>query len=487
MRRPRQFIALVTLCGAIPLAAWGIASLSFASLYPVKDTGTTTRDRGATGGAMHLLPKTTDRVVPSATVAASVADVPKSASDSTSPNLGHVLAAGAPVIETPVAEAPAVEAALPVADPQRLPEPNAKVASLVVAEAASEQDPPAHRSIKDRDETTGAIPLKFAAEEATSWDFDPAPAAASAAETPLVEAPLVDSPTPPPEKLVRLVSLFPSKAAVDGPMPSVRPLETTPECQEAETCIDDYLWSLYERTPKVDTNKVVEQVKKTVKKKGKMRTVMTKVTKYVLGDFTWKDPVAAQRVGMPLKEYVIGGMEKGFKRTLYRALRAMDAAGFMPGITSAFRDDYRQEIATGNKASSDSSFHGGSRRGGYGNGLAADIVSVKGETRMERYASSDALWKWIDANEKELKIGRPYRDRDPPHVGPITGKEFTAKRALANAKMARSQNKKVKTAALEAKKHAPMKPANPDTTKRAKPAKSLSKVSSLQSQKSAQR
>ena len=41
----------------------------------------------------------------------------------------------------------------------------------------------------------------------------------------------------------------------------------------------------------------------------------------------------------------------------------------MPGITSAFRDDYRQAIASGKKAASDSSYHGGSRRGGSGTGL----------------------------------------------------------------------------------------------------------------------
>ena len=109
-----------------------------------------------------------------------------------------------------------------------------------------------------------------------------------------------------------------------------------------DACIDDYLWSLYERTPKVDTNKVTEQIKKTVKKKGKTRTVMTTITKYVVGDFTWKDPIAAEKAGMSLKDYVIGGMDRGFKLKLYRALRAMDDAGFMPGITSAFRDDYRQ-------------------------------------------------------------------------------------------------------------------------------------------------
>ena len=94
---------------------------------------------------------------------------------------------------------------------------------------------------------------------------------------------------------------------------------------------------------------------------------------------------------MSVKDYVIGGMDRRFKLKLYHALRAMDDAGLMPGITSAFRDDYRQAIASGNKAASDSSYHGGSRRGGYGHGLAVDLVSVKGETRLERFAST-VVW-----------------------------------------------------------------------------------------------
>ena len=173
-----------------------------------------------------------------------------------------------------------------------------------------------------------------------------------------------------------------------------------------------------------------------MKKKGKTRTVIKTFTKYVAADFTWKDPIAAQRAGMSIKDYVIGGMDRGFKLKLYRALRAMDDAGLMPGITSAFRDDYRQAIASGNKAASDSSYHGGSRRGGYGYGLAADLVSVRGETRMQRWASTVELWKWIDANEKEFGVGRPYLDRDPPHVGPIDGKEYAAKRGGAKTKRA---------------------------------------------------
>jgi hypothetical protein len=34
------------------------------------------------------------------------------------------------------------------------------------------------------------------------------------------------------------------------------------------------------------------------------------------------------------------------------------------------------------------------------------------------------LWKWIDARGKDFGIGRPYLDRDPPHVAPIDGEEY---------------------------------------------------------------
>jgi hypothetical protein len=156
----------------------------------------------------------------------------------------------------------------------------------------------------------------------------------------------------------------------------------------------------------------------------------------------------------------------------------MDEAGLMPGITSGFRDDYRQSIATGNKAASDSSFHGGSRRGGYRHGLAADVVSVKGDTRLERFASSEDLWKWIDAHGKEFGIGRPYLDRDPPHVGPIDGTEYTVKRALANAQKRALQAKKAQKPRLDTTK-LPAAHAGAVPTKDANPVK-LSKLSSAQ-------
>ncbi|MFL5038800.1 MAG: peptidase M15, partial [Xanthobacteraceae bacterium] len=294
-------------------------------------------------------------------------------------------------------------------------------------------------------------------------------------------------PTPPPETRVPLASLFTSDPVKELPKLAVRPVETPNECLVAEICIDEYLWSLYERTPKFDTIKVPERIKVTVKKKGKLRTVIKTITKYVVGDFTWKDPIAAKRAGMSLMDYVIGGMDRGFKLKLYRALRVMDEAGLMPGITSAFRDDYRQSIASGNKAASDSSYHGGSRRGGYGHGLAADLVSVKGETRMQRYASSEELWKWIDAHEKELGVGRPYLDRDPPHVGPIDGREYAVKRGgRAHVQKAGLQTKHAQKARLETKKRRLAARNDPGVAKRAKPQKS-SKVSSLQNRASVQR
>jgi hypothetical protein len=55
---------------------------------------------------------------------------------------------------------------------------------------------------------------------------------------------------------------------------AVRAVQTVDECLMAELCIDQYLWSLYQRTPKFDTIKVVEQRRVGVKKNGKLRTII---------------------------------------------------------------------------------------------------------------------------------------------------------------------------------------------------------------------
>jgi hypothetical protein len=239
------------------------------------------------------------------------------------------------------------------------------------------------------------------------------------------EAPAVLPPEAPPVRMATADTPDPVQKEARAPASHI---ETLDDCPVPEICIDRYLWSLYERAPKVDARKVVEQIKVTVQKDGKTRTITQKTTKYVDEDFAWKDPKAAERARMSVKDYVIGGMDRKFKLKLYHALRALDDAGLSPGITSGFRDDYRQSIASGLKASSNSSYHGGSLHGGYGHGLAADIVSVKGETRAEQFRASEDLWKWIDAHGKDFGVGRPYLDKDPAHVAPIDGREYVAKR-----------------------------------------------------------
>jgi hypothetical protein len=246
----------------------------------------------------------------------------------------------------------------------------------------------------------------------------------------IVEAALTNSSQmPPPETPPVQVATASTPNAVlqDDPKDAMRSIEILDECL-ADTCIDRYLWALYQRTPKEDTIKVQELRKVTVEKKGKTATVTKSFTELVDEDFTWKDPKAAERAHMSMMDYAIGGIDRSFKLKLFHMLHAAEEAGLSPGITSAFRDDYRQSIASGLKAATDRSYHGGSFRGGYRHGLAADVVSVKGETRRQRSISSENLWKWIDAHEKEFGVGRPYLDRDPAHVAPIEGKEYAAHR-----------------------------------------------------------
>jgi hypothetical protein len=415
----RQFAAITVMCGAVALVAWETPRFSVNSLA-VENAATAVKDPDATGSVISLGAETR------------LFDAPFAA---------PMRSPGEAATSVPVSSEPAtISADAPAAEPQVVEKAGAPVAETPLVESAG----------------------------------------APAAEPPVAEAALLESrPTPPPEPPVRLALALPSGGLDETPALAERPFEKPAECHASDACIDDYLWSLYERAPKLDAEKQTERLKKTVKSKGKVRTITKTITKFVPADFTWKDPIAAEKAGMSLKDYVIGGMDRGFKRKLYHALRAMDDAGFMPGITSAFRDDYRQAIATGNKASSDSSYHGGSRRGGYGHGLAADLVSVKGDTRMERYGSSDALWKWIDANEKELGIGRPYRDRDPPHVGATDGQEFIGKRALANVQKA-GKAKRAQTAKSQTSKQAvAAAQVDPPAAKPATPRK-LSKLSSLQ-------
>ena len=255
-------------------------------------------------------------------------------------------------------------------------------------------------------------------------------AAASYEPKSIVEAALTNSSQmlPPGTPPVQVATVGTPDAVPKDTKDAVSSIEILDECPVADICIDRFLWALYQRTPKEDTIKLQEPRKVTVKKKGKTVTVTKSFTKLVDEDFTWKDPKAAEKAGMPMMDYAIGGIDRSFKLKLFHMLHVAEEAGLSPGITSAFRDDYRQSIASGLKAAIDRSYHGGSFRGGYGHGLAADVVSVNGGTRTQRSISTENLWKWIDAHEKEFGVGRPYLDRDPAHVAPIDGKEYAAHR-----------------------------------------------------------
>jgi hypothetical protein len=164
------------------------------------------------------------------------------------------------------------------------------------------------------------------------------------------------------------------------------PIEKTPPARKRPASpmeqVDEYLWEVYQRVPsKRDST----------------------------GDFTWKDPAAAKRMGVSMPAYVIGGMDPDFREQLYHAGQAMDAAGVRWSMLSAFRDDYRQRLASGFKARPGNSLHGGSRAtGGYGHGRAVDITGADD--------NHSAVWRWIDRNGAKYGLSRPMPGADPAHV-----------------------------------------------------------------------
>jgi hypothetical protein len=222
-----------------------------------------------------------------------------------------------------------------------------------------------------------AGPMTFA----ERWSLTVPEAAATA--TPIAyEAASVDVPA-------EATRLAPSAKAIEvAPLaPLAKAIEATPPKRAGagnSDPIDRYLWEVYQRKPiKSDST----------------------------GDFTWKDPAAAKRLGMSLKAYVISGMDPDFREQLYHAGRAMDASGIRWSMLSAFRDDYRQRLAAGFKAHGGNSQHGGSNAtGGYGHGRAIDITSAEGD--------SSAIWHWIDAHGAKFGLRRPMPGADPAHIQP---------------------------------------------------------------------
>jgi hypothetical protein len=194
-----------------------------------------------------------------------------------------------------------------------------------------------------------------------------------------------------PDELA-FASAYAPKAAQTGfslasvsSQPVTREIVATPEEAKALSKMDEveqYLWEVYQRAP--------------VKKDG-------------AGDFTWKDPAAAKRFGLSMPTYVISGMDPDFREQVYHMGKALDRAGIKWAILSAFRDDYRQKLASGFKARAGNSLHGGSRRtGGYGHGRAVDLVGAEDNT--------EDVWDWIDKHGSKYGLHRPMRKADPAHV-----------------------------------------------------------------------
>ena len=87
------------------------------------------------------------------------------------------------------------------------------------------------------------------------------------------------------ETLGSFVALRPKEdAGVSGEKGSILPRKRDGSVMDE---VDDYLWEVYQRVP--------------TKKDGS-------------GDFTWKDPAAAEHVGLSLQDYVIGGMDPQFRQ-----------------------------------------------------------------------------------------------------------------------------------------------------------------------------
>jgi len=232
---------------------------------------------------------------------------------------------------------------------------------------------------------------------------------------------------PPYEERPAVAPTLPEEIVVTAPVehPSVEP--TRPRSNGTMNEVDDYLWEVYQRSP-------------TKRDRG--------------GDFTWKDPAAAARVGKTLQAYVIQGMDPDLREIMYHAGKAMDAEGIEWTIVSAFRDDWRQSIASGLKARTGFSRHGGSRAtGGYGHGRAVDVGHVD-------RAKSSIVFRWIDMNGAKYGISRPIRHFDPPHVEPRSD----WRRIAAQLRRGRTGSAVAET------------PARPDETRPARAAKRVARA-----------
>jgi hypothetical protein len=238
-----------------------------------------------------------------------------------------------------------------------------------------------------------------------AWSMTPAPIEPSRMEPPIAMAAL-GNPGGQPDSITfaeRWSLTVPEVAAVAVTVPNQAPAVELPN-QAARLAPPDTDVAPPPRRPRVSNPDPVDRYLWEVYQRKPVKSDST-------GDFTWKDPAAAKRLGVSLKAYVIGGMDPDFREQLYHAGHAMDANGIRWSMLSAFRDDYRQGIAAGFKAHGGNSQHGGSNAtGGYGHGRAIDITSAEGD--------STEVWHWIDIHGAKFGLRRPMPSADPAHIQP---------------------------------------------------------------------
>jgi hypothetical protein len=160
------------------------------------------------------------------------------------------------------------------------------------------------------------------------------------------------------------------------------------------------------------------------------------------GDFSWKDRAAASRSLRALCDYAVNGMHSDLREILYALGRLADESGIPWSFLSAFRDDYRQNIASGFKASNCGSLHGGSCRTlGWGDGRAADLWI----SDHNGYPADDPLplFELIDRLGPSLGLSRPMPMADPSHVQvsgdwQAIGRRLRAKRLRSGTQAAAS-------------------------------------------------
>ena len=149
--------------------------------------------------------------------------------------------------------------------------------------------------------------------------------------------------------------------------------------------VNAYLWEVYQRQP-------------TKKDRG--------------GDFTWKDPAAAKRVGKTLQAYVILGMDADLRELALsrrqgdgRRRHRMDHRQRLPRRLAA---EHRRRPQGAHRLSRVTAARARS---------AATATAARSTSATSTRAQPRQVFRWIDDNGAKFGLHRPIAF-DPPHVEP---------------------------------------------------------------------